>query len=278
METQKLQATVHSAAPLGQKSPYPKAYDKSLLFPVQRSVQRQVMGFPDHIVLQGFDVWNAYELFWLNSNGKPVRCMATFIVPANSPCLAEAKSVKLYLNSLNHERFGDTQEVQKLIAKDLSEICQGPVQVMMASPDLAQVTESIKYKCLDDLDIAVTHYTPAPQLLRAKSSVITEQKLMTHLFKSHCLVTGQPDLGSIFIDYTGPQVDEEGMLSYLVSYRDHIGFSENCIEQIFVDITTRLQPQRLVVFGRFTRRGGIDINPYRASHEIAFDNMRLVYQ
>jgi 7-cyano-7-deazaguanine reductase len=280
MDLTKLQSTVQSSAPLGQKSPYPKSYDKTLLFPVKRALQREAMGFPADIAFKGFDVWNAYELFWLNHKGKPIRSTATFLVPADSVNIAESKSVKLYLNSLNHEKFSNVDEVAHTIATDLSEVCQSQVNVVIAPTSLNEIVgnQSLKYRCLDELDVAIDHYERTPELLKIHDAAITEQKLVSHLFKSHCLCTGQPDMGSIFIDYVGPLIDEAGLLAYLISYRDHVGFSENCVEQIFVDLTERLQPQKLVVFGRFTRRGGIDINPYRASHEILSHNVRLVYQ
>lgn len=273
-----LQNTVPKTAPLGQKSPYPKAYDKSLLEPIARAMQRSAMKLPD-IKFYGFDVWNAYELFWLNHKGKPVRAFASISVPSSSPFLCESKSVKLYLNSLNHERFETADEVLALIKNDLSEKCQANVDVIFAPKDLASfdAQSDKEFICLDDLDIEITTYNRSPELIRT-SDEIGSLKAVSHLFKSHCLCTGQPDLGSIFIDYRGPRLDEKSLLAYLVSYRDHIGFSENCIEQIYADIFARTTPEKLTVFGRFTRRGGIDINPYRSSHELAFHNARLIYQ
>ncbi len=271
-----LQNTVPATAPLGQKSPYPQSYDKTLLEPIARAMQRSAMKLPAEIKFFGFDVWNAYELFWLDLKGKPVRAFASMVVPSSSPFLCESKSVKLYLNSLNHERFASAEDVVAVIKKDLSEQCQAPVEVVLNPHDLERFDEH-SYRCLDDLDIAINMYTRAPELIRTSNAPVHE-KLVSHLFKSHCLCTGQPDLGSIFIEYSGPQIDNEGLLAYLISYRDHVGFSENCIEQIYADITERAKPDKLIVFGRFTRRGGIDINPYRATHEIPNHNTRLIYQ
>lgn len=280
MHDTNLKDTLKEGIPLGQKSPYPTAYDKNLLFGVKRAAQRQAMNLGDNPGFVGFDVWNDYELFWLNHKGKPVRSYASFVVPAESPNLLESKSVKLYLNSLNHQSFNDPEEVRHLIAKDFSDMCEADVQVIMAPDELTHIVPptQLKYLCLDHLDIAVHHYQRTPELLTADHNIVTEQKLVTHLFKSHCLCTGQPDFGSIFVDYVGPKIDEASMLAYLISYRDHVGFAENCIEQIFVDIKRACAPQKLTVFGRFTRRGGIDIDPYRSTHTIAFENTRLLYQ
>lgn len=275
-----LQGTVPSSAPLGQKSPYPKGYDKTLLQPIARSMQRHAMKLATNLTMCGFDVWNAYELFWLDMNGKPVRAFASFLVPSSSLYLCESKSVKLYLNSLNHEKFLSHDDAMTRIKNDLSEFCQAPVDVRLRPSELALFDGHINtnYRCLDDLDVAITAYQRDPSLLKVGTTQRLGERVVSHLFKSHCLCTGQPDLGSIFIEYSGRHIDEASLLQYLLSYRDHAGFSENCIEQIFADISELASPEKLVVFGRFTRRGGIDINPYRATHEIPFHNARLVYQ
>ncbi len=276
-----LQSTVPASVPLGQKSPYPKSYDKTLLEPVARARQRNAMKMPQDLKFFGFDVWNAYELFWMDHKGKPQRACATFVVPASSPNICESKSVKLYLNSLNHERFSSINEVEEVVINDISEICGAHVQLIMTPPHLAKFDEQIEteFRCLDHLDLAIERYQRDPSLLKLEEGgVVVAEKVVTHLFKSHCLCTGQPDMGSIFIEYTGPKICDESLLAYLISYRDHVGFSENCIEQIYADVFQIMKPERLTVFGRFTRRGGIDINPYRASHVIPFHNARLIYQ
>lgn len=274
--TSKLQETIDESSPLGRKSPYPQGYDRSLLFPIKRGDQRKAMG--TNADFYGFDIWNAYELYWLDEKGKPMRACASFVIPANSPFLCESKSVKLYLNSLNHAKFSNAFEVGNLIEEDLSKACQAKVSVVMNPRDLANSSDlqDLSYRLLDDLDVDLSIYQRAPELLSIGKDIVHE-KLATHLFKSHCLCTGQPDLGSIFIEYKGPKLDDQGLLAYLVSYRDHAGFSENCIEQIYADIN-KLGIKELYIFGRFTRRGGIDINPYRASSEIAMSNQRLMYQ
>lgn len=275
-----LQQTISDSV-LGQKVPYPSCYDKKLLFPVERSKQRRAMNISPALIMKGYDVWNAYELFWLDLLGKPVRSYATFLIPSDSLNICESKSVKLYLHSLNHERFEHAEEVARVIAKDLSEICRMPIKVFMTPPSMTTMEDHSyqkTYWCLDHLNVVITTYERTPELITTASSVTVEEKLLSHLFKSHCLCTGQPDLGSIFIDYRGPQLNHEGLLAYLVSYRDHVGFSENCIEQIFVDVMERIRPEKLLVFGRFTRRGGIDINPYRANFDVPFQNLRLMFQ
>lgn len=273
-----LQKTIHESAPLGQKTPYPKNYDKGLLHPVSRQKQRDAMNLPKDIDFYGFDIWNAYELFWHDVKGKPVRACASFVIDAHSPNISESKSVKLYLNSLNHERFSSTGEVSSIIAKDLSEICQKNVEVHISPLSLHSFDSVTAYKSLDNFDIEFINYVRSPEILKIEKATFVNEKLVTHLFKSHCLCTGQPDMGSIFIEYEGYKIDSASLLSYLVSYRDHVGFSENCIEQIFMDLMEHAQPSKLLVFGRFTRRGGIDINPYRSTHEIKFRNERLIYQ
>lgn len=273
----KLQMTVENSAPLGQKSPYPKGYNSSLLHPVRRAQQREAMDLPA-LQWRGVDIWNAYELAWLGSSGVPVRASASFFIPAHSPFLAESKSVKLYLNSLNHERFSHSSDVKDLIARDLSAVCEAPVRVEINPSSLASLVRDDKeFTCLDHLDVEITQYERNPKLLSVSVEAKAE-KLVSHVFKSHCLVTGQPDWGSIFISYQGQALSHSDLLKYLVSYHNHAGFSENCIEQIYADLLTIAQPSYLEVFGRFTRRGGIDINPYRANVEITALNSRLLFQ
>lgn len=264
-------------APLGHQTPYPTSYDNTLLFPVARAKQREAMGIALEWAFFGVDVWNAYELFWLNPRGKPVRSYATFTVDARSPYLAESKSVKLYLHSLNHQQFSTPEAVRQVIMRDLSSICGQAVHVTLLPTELTILSRTTPddYVSLDELDVAITNYQRAPELLVCDTSTNVHEKLVSHLFKSHCLCTGQPDLGSIFVEYSGHQIDHQGLLAYLISYRDHVGFSENCIEQIFTDIYERMRPTKLAIFGRFTRRGGIDINPYRSTHAMPFETAHL---
>ncbi len=275
-----LQKTASNTSMLGHKIAYPTAYNPSLLQAISRSLQRDAMGFSTDIRWQGFDIWNAYELSWLNSKAKPIRALASFLVPATSPMLAESKSVKLFLNSLNSKRFDDQREVKELIARDLSAICQAPVEVELNPQDFATLSPLLEsdFFCLDNLDLEVKTYLPDSALLRSDPKKIIADRVVSHIFKSHCLVTGQPDWGSVFIDYQGPAIDRLSLLAYLVSFNQHAGFSENCIEQIYRDILSCTKPERLLVFGRFSRRGGIDINPYRANFKPITDNKRMIFQ
>ncbi len=274
-----LQQTILPKAPLGQKSPYPKCYDPSLLFPVERDLQRRAMNFPD-VLFHGYDVWHADELLWRNLKGKPVRVYGCLVVPADSRNLLESKSVKLYLNSLNHERYSSMEEVRSIIVRDLSEISESKVQVFFAHESF-QHGDRLSlpaFRCLDGIDVEINQYQRTPELLTADFKTAATDKVVSHVFKAHCLCTGQPDMGSIFIEYHGPKIDDAGLLAYLVSYAEHAGFSENCIEQIFVDILDHAKPQKLVVHGLFTTRGGIRVNPYRSTHEMPFDRAGIFHQ
>ena len=278
METP-LQQTILPKAPLGQKSPYPKHYDRSLLFPVERDSQRKAMNFPD-LVFHGYDLWHADEVLWRNLKGKPVRAYGCFVAPANSKNLLESKSVKLYLNSVNHERFVSMEDLALMIGRDLSAISESKIHVFLAHRSFQQSDLSIfaDYRCLDDIDVEISHYHRTPELLSVDFTANVVDKVASHVFKSHCLCTGQPDMGSIFVEYQGPKIDDAGLLQYLVSYAEHAGFSENCIEQIFVDILERAKPEKLTIHGLFTTRGGIRVNPYRSTHELLFDRARIFNQ
>lgn len=271
-----LKDTLGNDAVLGKTTSYPTKYDKSLLFAVSRQKQRQAMGFANKI-FYGIDIWNAYELAFLNVNKKPIRLSLGFHIDARSEFLPESKSVKLYLNSFNNEVFNSANEVLKIIEKDLSEVCNYKVFVYFNDDNL--VVNSInEYKCIDDEDVLIKNHNRNPDLLKLEEDNVSE-RLVTHLFKSHCLCTKQPDWGSIFIEYSGKKINKASLLEYLISFYNHIGFSENCIEQIFVDIMNIAQCDSLVVFGRFLRRGGIDINPYRTSSlTLPINDIRLLWQ
>lgn len=272
-----LARTVNDCAPLGQKSPYPKNYDNNLLFPVRRDDQRQAMSLSINPWI-GVDIWNAYELSYFDERGKPVRAAASFKVPANSPFLAESKSVKLYLNSLNQQRFSHANELKLLIEKDLSAVCSAEVEVEINPSSLLNFDDVYgDFYCLDELPVEITEYERNPKLLELGTKMHSD-KMVSHTFKAHCLVTGQPDWGSIYVNYEGTEIKRESVLRYLISYHNHSGFSENCIEQIFSDLLTIAKPTFLEVFGRFSRRGGIDINPYRSTKASEIRNGRLRYQ
>lgn len=253
-------------APLGQDVSYPDTYNPALLFPIDRSANREKLAIPHQWF--GDDIWNAYEMSWLNPKGKPVVGIARFTFSSRNPRLIESKSFKLYLNSLNEERFENTEQVCTRIAQDLTAATGGPVVVEIdtstsESSFLCQPLEGI---CIDDADVEITAHTPSAGLLRCVPgcSVVTET-LMSDLLKSNCPVTSQPDWGSVQIRYTGPQIDRAALLEYIVSMRRHNEFHEHCVEQIYCHIWEACQPQSLLVYARYTRRGGLDINPWRSS-------------
>ncbi len=275
-------SSVH-ASPLGKATAYCAEYAPELLFPIARQEKRAELSIdPGALPFVGIDLWNAYEISWLNPRGKPVVAMGEFRVPADSPCLIESKSFKLYLNSLNQSQFADLATVQALLARDLSAAAQAPVQVRLQALDV-QPLARIAYpqgELLDTLDIACADYLPAPQHLRTTAEAPHEACLYSHLLKSNCLVTGQPDWAMLVVRYRGRPIDRAGLLRYIVSFRNHNEFHEQCVERIYCDIMRRCAPQALAVHARYTRRGGLDINPYRSSTPefLAIDNVREIRQ
>ncbi|MCL1636080.1 NADPH-dependent 7-cyano-7-deazaguanine reductase QueF [Luteimonas sp. SX5] len=252
-----------STLPLGREVAYPAHYDPSLLFPIARAVGRTALDLPAAALpFIGHDRWHAYELSWLDARGKPRVATATLRVPFDSPNLVESKSLKLYLNSFNAHRFEDDDAVLSTIATDLSRAAGAPVDVAFGLPEIGDdAAESI-----DGLDIDIASYGPPDaQWLQADADTIVDEALSSSLLKSNCPVTGQPDWASLRIAYRGPRIDRAGLLRYLVSFRDHAEFHEQCVERIFVDTMAHCRPQALSVEARYTRRGGLDINPWRAT-------------
>ena len=260
-----------AAAPLGRATDYPDAYDPSLLFSVARAPQRQAIGISIGISallpFTGADHWTAFELTWLDPKGKPAIAIAGFDVPATSPAIVESKSVKLYLGAFAQTRFEHAAAVADTIRRDLAQATGAPVSVRLTLP--AQFRDQrmaeMEGENLDTLMVAIDRYEPDPDALTVKSGEVVET-LRTDLFRSVCPITGQPDYASVAIRYEGPRIDREGLLRYLVSYRRHAGFHEHCVERIFVDIQRACRCHALMVAARFTRRGGVDINPWRGSH------------
>ncbi|MBY0412468.1 MAG: NADPH-dependent 7-cyano-7-deazaguanine reductase QueF [Burkholderiaceae bacterium] len=260
---------------LGKATAYIDHYDASLLFPIARASKREALGIAGAAPFFGADLWTAFELSWLNLRGKPQLALAHITVPCETPNIVESKSFKLYLNSFNNTRFADAAEVQARLRTDISEAAwrgaQHPatVGVRLLGPELfdQEPVQELDGLSLDRLDVECTHYHPAPHLLTAEfgEAPVTEV-LTSNLLKSNCLVTGQPDWGSVQIAYSGPQINQEGLLKYLVSFRNHNEFHEQCVERMFMDIWAHCQPIRLTVYARYTRRGGLDINPMRTSH------------
>ncbi|MEO8345304.1 MAG: NADPH-dependent 7-cyano-7-deazaguanine reductase QueF [Betaproteobacteria bacterium] len=259
-----------TGAPLGEATAYPDAYDARLLFPVQRAPQREEIGLAVNLPFTGDDLWTAFELTWLDIHGKPQVAIATFIVPANSPAIVESKSVKLYLGAFAQTRFDDAAEVRATIERDLSHAAGAPVQVELTVPGKYRSARDAELagESLDDLPVLVQRYQLAPELLAAEGPM-TEEVLKTDLFRSLCPITFQPDFASVQVAYRGPAIDHAALLRYLVSYRCHPGFHEHCVERIFVDLVVHCRCETLSVYARFTRRGGVDINPFRTNAGIA---------
>lgn len=273
-----------SQAALGKTSSYVDQYDATLLFPIPRAQKRAEIGVMPETSMPffGADMWTAYEVSWLNTRGKPQVALAYFTVPCESPNIIESKSFKLYLNSLNGSVFADFEAVVQALKQDVSAAVGASVGVRLLKAEAfdVQAIHELDGLNLDRLDIDCNRYTPAPELLKLEAEAIPiSEVLVSHLLKSNCLVTGQPDWASVQISYSGRAINQEGLLQYLVSFRNHCEFHEQCVERIFMDIWTRCKPSKLAVYARYTRRGGLDINPYRTSHPAALPgNIRTARQ
>jgi 7-cyano-7-deazaguanine reductase len=275
-------------SPLGKASAYADQYDPSLLFPLSRDTKRREIGIVGAVPFLGADLWTAFELSWLNPRGKPQVAIAHITVPCESTHIVESKSFKLYLNSFNNSRFASADEVRDRIRADVSAALWNgkPVQstagVRMLLPELfeCEPVRELEGLSIDRLDVECTVYQPAPELLSAALDEKPVTEILTSdLLKSNCLVTGQPDWGSVQISYSGPQIDQAGLLQYIVSFRNHNEFHEQCVERIYMDIMARCKPSKLSVYARYTRRGGLDINPWRTSHpQLPPANMRTARQ
>jgi 7-cyano-7-deazaguanine reductase len=269
-------------SPLGKASTYTEQYDASLLFPIARSNAREAIGIRAQLPFFGTDIWNAYELSWLNQRGKPQVAVATFFVPADSPNIVESKSFKLYLGSFAQTAFESIEAVRDTIRRDVSASCGATVSVYLTGPhDFGKLQmEEFEGTPLDRLDLDTDVYTPDASLLKAAlDEAPVEETVFSNLLKSNCPVTGQPDWGSVQIHYVGPQIDHAGLLRYIISYRKHTGFHEQCVEKIFIDVLKVCRPVKLAVYARYTRRGGLDINPFRTNYNLPMpDNMRLARQ
>lgn len=256
------------ASPLGKPTTYQAEYAPSLLFPIARQQKREEIGISGTLPFFGVDIWNAYELSWLNLRGKPQIAIAAFSVPADSPNIIESKSFKLYLNSFNQTRLASPEALTEVLRTDLSDGFGAPVQVKLTMPEVFSTLQmgELEGLLLDRLDIEISKYTPDPSLLKANhAEAIVDETLVSHLLKSNCLVTGQPDWGSVQIRYVGAQIDQEGLLQYLIGFRNHNEFHEQCVERIFMDVLRQCRPEKLAVYARYTRRGGLDINPWRSN-------------
>lgn len=267
---------------LGKPATYIDQYDGSLLFPMPRVGKREEIGVVNVPPFFGADMWTVYELSWLNLRGKPQVALAHITVPCESPNIVESKSFKLYLNSFTNTRFADARDVRERIRADISAATGSGIGIKTIGPELfdREPIHEMDGLNLDRLDVDCVHYTPTPELLFAEfdEPPVTET-LTSNLLKSNCLVTGQPDWGSVQIAYSGPAINQEGLLQYLVSFRNHNEFHEQCVERIFMDVWTRCKPIKLSVYARYTRRGGLDINPFRTSHPVQLPpNVRTARQ
>lgn len=276
---------MHPAAehsPLGKSSEYVSTYTPSLLFPIPRAAKWAELGLSaETLPYKGVDFWNCFELSWLLPSGKPVVAIGEFSIAADSPNIIESKSFKLYLNSLNQTPFVDRQSLEETLRRDLSAAAGKPVGVRVRSLGEveAEGVVALPGTCIDELDISVSSYEhPRPELLRCDSSRVIEESVHSHLLKSNCPVTSQPDWGSVVVEYRGAALDHASLLAYLVSFRQHSDFHEQCVERIFLDLQRLLQPEKLTVYARYVRRGGLDINPYRSTETAQFPNFRLVRQ
>ncbi len=269
-----------SDLPLGRQTEYPTTYTPSLLRSLERAAQRASFGIVGMAPFHGEDAWNCYEFSWLNTKGRPEVAIVKLRVPCNSTAIVESKSLKLYLNSFAQTTFATRAELITTLNSDLALAFRAPVIVDLL--DVEQTPEPVAQlpgRCLDDLDVEVEVYHWCPDLLEVDAGAVTvRQTLHTHLFRSVCPVTQQPDWASVMVQYVGHRIAPESLLKYLVSFRNHAAFHETTIEQIFVDLTQRCAPEHLSVYGRFLRRGGIDINPYRSTNESAAPPTRLVRQ
>lgn len=259
-------------SPLGKSAAYLSNYAPELLFPIARQGKRDELNLHGTLPFFGVDIWNAYELSWLNLRGKPQVALARITVPAASPNIIESKSLKLYLNSFNQTRLAGPDALQALLQADLSRGFGAPVHITLTLQDgfAGMQMGELDGLLLDRLDVEITQYSPAPVLLTAAlTEAPVEETLVSHLLKSNCLVTGQPDWGSVQIHYVGPQIEQEGLLKYIIGFREHHEFHEQCVERIFVDILRQCAPLKLTVYARYTRRGGLDINPWRSNFSSA---------
>ena len=267
---------------LGQKTEYDSQYDRTLLQPVPRALNRDGLGITQKQPFTiGADIWTAYEISWLNEKGLPQVAIADIYLDYQSQNLIESKSFKLYLNSFNQNKFANSNAVQQTMQCDLSECAQGDVKVRLNPVAVydSQKIDHLQGDCIDEQDIEITSYEfNADWLKDCVSDEIIEEKLVSHLLKSNCLITNQPDWGTLHIHYVGKKIDHEKLLRYVVSFRQHNEFHEQCVERIFCDLMHYAKPEKLTVYARYTRRGGLDINPFRSNFENLPKNLRLARQ
>lgn len=273
--------SISNESELGKKSDYETTYNPNRLYPILRAAKRQEIGInPNQLPFYGVDCWNHYEVSWLNDKGKPMVGIAEIIYDCCSPKIIESKSLKLYFNSFNNTKITNIAELNSMIKRDLEKCIEAEVVVKISALDknYAYNIQSFQGESIDALDVECSVYLVEPAFLEIENEEISET-LYSDLLKSNCLVTNQPDWGSVQITYTGKKINREGLLKYIVSFRNHNEFHEQCIERIFMDIINQCKPTSLTVYGRYTRRGGLDINPYRSTEKTPFTgNLRLIRQ
>jgi len=264
-----------SENPLGQNVDMPDTYSPDVLFAIPRAEARRALGITGELPFHGQDLWNAWELTWLAENGRPAAAQCRIRVPADSPSLVESKSLKLYLNAFAMSRYPDASAVAEAIREDLARVTGAPVAVELESPATGELRmETLPGRLIDELAVACNAWDVDPSLLEAGGDIV-EESLHTHLLRSLCPVTGQPDSGSLLVSYRGARIVPESLLRYVVSFRKHQDFHEACVERIFLDIMDRCAPDALTVYARYQRRGGIDINPYRSTDPASPADLRL---
>ena len=279
---QKITISVPDDLSLGKQVDYEFEYNPDLLQGVPRSLSRDTLNLAGSgLPFDGIDTWTGYELSWLNLKGKPNVAILECHVPITSKNLIESKSFKLYLNSFNQTKFASAEDVRQVLQADLSACAGEPVEVKLILPEQFSSLQFQEFNgtLLDSLDVEIDQYSPNTQYLTvAKSEAGVQETLVSHLLKSNCLITSQPDWASIQIRYEGKAIEHEGLLKYLISFRQHNEFHEQCVERIYNDIMQHCQPDKLTVCARYTRRGGLDINPFRSNYEAPYANHRQARQ
>jgi len=269
--------TLTRESPLGQRSEYPDEYSPDLLFAISRIENRATLGLGEDLPFQGVDIWNAWELTWLGMNGQPQVATLEIQVPATSPNIVESKSLKLYLNSFSMSRYDSADTVRRVIEGDLTQYVGAGVHILLCRPETneGRAVDKLPGTCIDELEVDCDNWDVDADLLAADSSDLVSESLHSHCLRSLCPVTSQADTGSVLIAYEGPKIDPVSLLRYIVSFRQHKDFHEACVERMFLDIKDRCAPDKLSVYARYQRRGGIDINPFRSDFETETLNLRL---
>lgn len=263
---------------LGRQTDYPDRYDSSLLVAIPRSQSRSVLGLSEPLPFVGTDVWTAFEVSWLNMRGKPTTAVLEFSFDARSPNIVESKSFKYYLNSFNGTQFADASEVLATLKRDLSRCSGSEVDIAVHLDEEGSLFARPSGQCVDHIDVKIDDYAPNPSLLEVQEKSVVGERLYSDVFKSNCPVTGQPDWATVWIEYSGRQIDPASFLRYIVSYRRHQDFHESCVERMFCDLRAHCSPDELSVFARYTRRGGLDINPLRSTAKCLVPFGRLARQ